>query len=168
MVFDLAVGEARSFAGTAAPAHRALEQRNLPPPMHEYPPILAAEDDEDDFHFLFRAIRHAGLPNPVLRFRDGGELIRFLDQIPDAAANAGDQQWLLLLDLAMPVVSGFGVLEWLAKWPGARRLRVVVLSGFYHQNDIDRAKALGADDYCVKPITAQTLAQLAVGPAAAR
>ncbi len=136
--------------------------------MHEYPPILAAEDDEDDFHFLFRAIRHAGLPNPVLRFRDGGELIRFLDQIPDAAANAGDQQWLLLLDLAMPVVSGFGVLEWLAKWPGARRLRVVVLSGFYHQNDIDRAKALGADDYCVKPITAQTLAQLAVGPAAAR
>jgi CheY-like chemotaxis protein len=131
--------------------------------MQEYPPILAAEDDEDDFHFLFRAIRNAGLPNPVLRFRDGGELIRFLEQMPASGAIAKDQPWLLLLDLGMPVVSGFDVLEWLSRWGGTPALHVVVLSGFYHQNDIDRATALGANEYCIKPITAQTIAKLVAG-----
>ena len=56
--------------------------------MHDLPPILVAEDDEDDFLFLRRAIRQAAIENPILRFRDGSELVKFLEQLPAAEAGS--------------------------------------------------------------------------------
>lgn len=127
--------------------------------MHELPPIVVAEDDEDDFFFLRRAVRQASIENPLLRFRDGGELIKFLQQIPhsEIGPNAG-QPWLLLLDITMPIMNGFEVLQWLATHKGLPGLWPVMLSGSYRPEDIDRAMRLGAADYLIKPITPQRLA----------
>lgn len=133
--------------------------------MHELPPILVAEDNDDDFHFLLRAIRKTSAQNPVLRFRDGGELIRFLEQIPPAELGASaSATWLLLLDIGMPCVNGFEVLTWLNRRKGLPQIRAVVLSGFYHENDIKRARELGASEYCVKPITSEALGSLIPRP----
>ena len=130
--------------------------------MQDLPPIVVAEDDEDDFYFLRRAVRHAGLDNPLLRFRDGAELIKFLEQIPPSEVGpAARYTWLLLLDITMPIVNGFEVLQWLATHKGLPRLRPVMLSGSYRPDDIDRAMKLGAVDYLVKPITPQRLAAIA-------
>lgn len=129
--------------------------------MQELPPILVAEDDDDDFHLLRRAIRETGVDNPVLRFRDGAELIKFLEQIPAAELGAAaGVKWLLILDIGMPVVNGLEVLKWVATRKGLPKLRTVVLSGFYYPADIERAMNLGAADYYVKPITAQDLAEI--------
>lgn len=130
--------------------------------MQELPPIVIAEDDDDDFYFLRRAVRQAAIENPLLRFRDGAELVKFLEQIPPAEVGpAARQTWLLLLDITMPIMNGFEVLQWLAKHKGLPRLRPVMLSGSYRQEDIDRAMKLGAVDYLVKPITPQRLAVIA-------
>jgi CheY-like chemotaxis protein len=132
-----------------------------PSAMQELPPILVAEDDDDDFHLLRRAIRETGVENPVLRFRDGAELVAFLDQIPAAELGAtANATWLLLLDLGMPIVNGFEVLKWLGTRKGLPRLRTIVLSGFYYPADIERTATLGAVDYYVKPIGAQDLAEI--------
>lgn len=125
-------------------------------------PILVAEDDDDDFYFLRRAIRQAGIENPVLRFRDGSELIAFLKQVPAAESASGERPWwLLLLDITMPLVNGFEVLQWLSSHQDLPRVRPVMLSGSYRPDDIERAIGLGAVDYLVKPITPQVLAQVA-------
>jgi CheY-like chemotaxis protein len=130
--------------------------------MQDVPPILVAEDDDDDFYFLRRAIRQAGIENPLLRFRDGSELITFLEQVPVAEVAAGERPaWLLLLDITMPVVNGFEVLQWLRSHPERPRFRPIMLSGSYRPDDIERAIGLGAVDYLVKPITPQVLAQVA-------
>lgn len=130
--------------------------------MQDLPPILVAEDDDDDFFFLRRAIRHAGIENPLLRFRDGAELIKFLEQIPLAEMGAAARsKWLLLLDITMPVVNGFEVLSYLASHQGLPRVRPVMLSGSYRPDDIERAMALGAVDYLVKPVTPQVIAGVA-------
>jgi CheY-like chemotaxis protein len=130
--------------------------------MQELPPILVAEDDDDDFLLLRRALRDALLDNPLLRFRDGAELIRFLEQIPvKEMGPVGRCPWLLLLDITMPIVNGFGVLDWLGKHRISPRLRPVMLSGSYRKADIDRSMALGAVDYLVKPVTPQILAAIA-------
>src|SRR5688500_18602046 len=101
--------------------------------MQELPPILVAEDDDDDFHLLRRAIRETGVENPVLRFRDGAELVKFLEQVPAAELGAtASATWLLLLDIAMPIMNGTEVLKWLATRKGLPKLRTVVLSGFYY------------------------------------
>jgi CheY-like chemotaxis protein len=126
--------------------------------MREPAPILVAEDNDDDFVLLRRAMREAGIENPVLHFRDGTELVKFLQQIPPAEMGAvADQTWLLLLDITMPLMNGFEVLTWLATHKGLPRIRPVMLSGMYRTADIDRALALGAVDYLVKPVTPQLL-----------
>lgn len=130
--------------------------------MQDLPPILVAEDDEDDFAFLMRAVRHAGIQNPLLRFRDGAELIKFLEQIPTAEMGpAAHCPWLLLLDITMPVVNGFEVLKWLKTHRGLPEVRPVMLSGSYRPDDIDRAMGLGAVDYLVKPVTPIVAAAIA-------
>jgi chemotaxis family two-component system response regulator Rcp1 len=121
-------------------------------------PILVAEDDDDDFHFLRRAAREADITNDFLRFRDGAELTRFLEAL--GAANTDfAAPLLLLLDLGMPVMNGFDVLQWLQEHRTVR-VRPVVLSGFYHERDIERCRSLGATDYIVKPIRSEGLASL--------
>jgi CheY-like chemotaxis protein len=130
--------------------------------MQDLPPLLVAEDDDDDFFFLRRAVRQASLENPLLRFRDGAELIRFLDQIPVAELGPAERAtWLLLLDITMPVVNGFEVLKWLGTRKGLPKVKPIMLSGSYRPDDIQRATRLGAIDYLVKPITAEMLATIA-------
>ncbi len=127
--------------------------------MHELPPIVVAEDDDDDFFFLRRAVRQASLENPLLRFRDGAELVKFLQQIPPSEVGPTSRHpWLLLLDITMPMMNGFEVLHWLSTHKKVPKLCPVMLSGSYRAEDIDRATRLGAVDYLIKPVTAQRLA----------
>lgn len=130
--------------------------------MQELPPILVAEDDEDDFLFLRRAIRQAAIENPILRFRDGSELVKFLEQLPaPEAGSTGNSPWLLLLDIMMPIMNGFEVLQWLSTRSAEPKIRTVMLSGSYRTEDIQRALALGAADYLMKPISPAVAAALA-------
>jgi CheY-like chemotaxis protein len=130
--------------------------------MHDLPPILVAEDDEDDFLFLRRAIRQAAVENPILRFRDGSELVKFLQNMsPAEVESSAHTPWLLLLDITMPIMNGFEVLEWLRSHDRLPKVKPVMLSGSYRTEDIQRALALGASDYLMKPISAPVAAALA-------
>ncbi len=61
---------------------------------------------------------------------------------------AKDKPNLLLLDINMPVLDGFGVLEKLPK--SERSFPIVMLTNFEDQANRDRGAALGIDDYFVK------------------
>ena len=115
--------------------------------------ILIAEDNEDHALLLRRALRKGAVVNPIFVVSDGEETIQYL---------AGQGKYvdryeyplpgLLLLDLKMPVKSGFEVLEWIRQQPGLRRLRVVVLTTSDDPRDVDRAYELGANSFIVKPL----------------
>lgn len=57
---------------------------------------------------------------------------------------------LVLLDVMMPKVSGFDVLDILRNTPETANLKVVMLTALSQENDKQRADQLGADDYLVK------------------
>src|SRR4051794_25773408 len=78
--------------------------------------VLVAEDSEDDAVLLARAFRKAGAPNPVHVCRDGQEMIDYLSGV-EKFQDRNTYPWpsMLLLDLKMPRVSGFEVLEWLKR-----------------------------------------------------
>lgn len=57
---------------------------------------------------------------------------------------------LILLDIMMPKVSGFDVIDILRNTPETADIKIIVLSALGQQEDIDKAKSLGADDYLVK------------------
>ncbi len=59
--------------------------------------------------------------------------------------------FLMLLDLKMPRIGGFGVLRWLQSHPEvSEKLHTVVLSSFQSSKEIEMAAELGAKDYWVK------------------
>jgi response regulator RpfG family c-di-GMP phosphodiesterase/tRNA A-37 threonylcarbamoyl transferase component Bud32 len=67
-----------------------------------------------------------------------------------AAATAYD---LVLLDVALPDMSGFDVLDRLRAGPGGAHLRVILLSGTASADDLAGTLLNGADDYLCKPFS---------------
>ncbi len=57
---------------------------------------------------------------------------------------------LILLDLMMPRISGFDVLDILRNTPNTANIKIIILTALSQQSDQQRAKELGADEYLVK------------------
>lgn len=57
---------------------------------------------------------------------------------------------LILLDVMMPKVSGFDVLDILRNSPETANFKVIMLTALSQETDKQRAEDLGVDDYMVK------------------
>jgi len=57
---------------------------------------------------------------------------------------------LILLDVMMPKVSGFDVLDILRNTPEVGNVKIIMLTALSQESDVERAKKLGVDDYLVK------------------
>jgi CheY-like chemotaxis protein len=124
--------------------------------------ILIAEDLEEDVHILKRAFSLAGVDIPLYFVENGKQAIEYLKGagiFQDRRQNPLPA--MLLLDLKMPLLNGFEVLEWLRGQPGLRRLPVVVFTCSNRPDDVDRAYELGANSYIVKPTDFNALQETA-------
>lgn len=116
--------------------------------------ILLVEDNEDDVILVQRALRKAGVANPMHVVRDGDEAIEYL-----AAVGRFDDERrhplpsLVLLDLKLPRRSGLEVLGWIRAHATLRTLPVVVFTTSTQASDLEQAYALGANSYLRKPVT---------------
>ena len=68
---------------------------------------------------------------------------------------------LILLDVMMPKISGFDVLDILRNTPETANVRIVMLTALSQPKDKERAESLGVDDYLVK-------SQVVIGDVVAR
>jgi len=57
---------------------------------------------------------------------------------------------LILLDIMMPKISGFDVLDILRNTPETKSTKIIVMSALSQTADIEKGKSLGADEYLVK------------------
>jgi CheY-like chemotaxis protein len=64
---------------------------------------------------------------------------------------------LVVLDIMMPTMDGWSVLEELMKLPRDERPRVVIVSAFASKHDRTKAEELGADAYVPKPFNIDEL-----------
>ena len=101
--------------------------------------ILLAEDDELISQMYTTKLTHDGFK--VVVAKDGEESI-------DQAEKGGID--LILLDIIMPKVDGFVVLEKLKKDEKTKNIPVVMLTNLGQDEDIEKGKALGAYDYLIK------------------
>lgn len=114
--------------------------------MPTHSPILVVDDDPADTYFLRRALKQAGIPNPVIGCGDGEEAIRFLE----GAKFGGQRPCLIFLDLKMPRMNGFEFLEWIRAAEEFAEMKVVVVSSSDLPEDRERALGAGANEYLVK------------------
>ncbi len=87
----------------------------------------------------------------MMRLRAEGFDVRRVANGEDALAAAKDHKPdLVLLDVMMPKVSGFDVLDILRNTPETASLKIIMLTALSQESDKQRAQGLGVDDYLVK------------------
>ena len=123
--------------------------------------ILIAEDSQDDAFFLERAFRKIGLKNPVQILTDGAEVLDYL-KAQGKYENRTEFPFpsVMFIDIKMPRVSGFEVLQWLKDHQECKVIPTIVFSSSEQPEDIERAYQLGANAYFVKPNSTEQLADL--------
>ena len=114
--------------------------------------ILLVEDSPDDAFFFHRAVHKSGLSAVTHMAADGVEAMDYLlnkGRFADAAAHPAPD--IMFLDLKLPHVNGFEVLEWMREHAECPRPPVVVLTSSSQPEDQERAEALGAALFLTKP-----------------
>lgn len=77
--------------------------------------------------------------------------VRHVDNGEDALTNAIEfRPDLIVLDVMMPKINGFDVLDLLRNTPETMGMRVIMMTALSQAKDKERAEKLGADDYLVK------------------
>ncbi len=109
--------------------------------------LLVADDDPIMREF---ASVYLSSPSATVFTAENGE-----DALAQLEARSFD---LLLLDLDMPVMNGFEVLERLRADPATSRLPIIVITGREDIVSIDKAYALGATSFINKPVNWRLLA----------
>lgn len=104
--------------------------------------ILVVEDNELNLKLFCDLLRaHEFVAEPV---RDGREAVeRARDFDPD----------LIIMDIQMPHVSGFELIENLKADPTLRSIPVMAVTAYAGREDEERIRAAGADAYVSKPIS---------------
>ena len=118
-------------------------------------PIVVVEDNPDDEALMCEALRRAGVPHPIVVARNGLDAVRLAVE-----ARAGERPALVVVDLALPYLSGFDVIARLRAEPATMLVPAVVLSSSAERADIARAYAAGASSYLVKPLEFKALREL--------
>ena len=103
--------------------------------------ILTVEDSDNIRRLIAYNLKRAGYE--VIEASNGKEAVRVLQKlVPD----------LIILDVRMPEMNGFQLLELMRKYPKAAAIPVLMLTALSQPSNIDRALSLGVVDYIVKPL----------------
>jgi CheY-like chemotaxis protein len=108
--------------------------------------IVLVEDNLADAEMLETALQQTSAPVDIIRLDDGIKAIEYLTQ-----NNISSRHDLVLLDLNLPRLSGFEVLERIRAHEDLKSLPVVVMSGSSDPTDIERCYRAGANSYICKP-----------------
>src|SRR5688572_4973203 len=113
--------------------------------------VLLVEDNENDILLFTRAFKAARTNSTLHVVRDGTEAVAYLSgQGKFADRNQYPLPDLMLLDLKMPRMDGFQVLQWARRQPELTMLCIVVLTTSDDLPDVNLAYELGANSFLTK------------------
>jgi CheY-like chemotaxis protein len=122
--------------------------------------VVIADDDFEDHSLIRNAIANCNVNHIVTSVYNGAQLMNLLLKEGFYKAATPVDPDLVILDLKMPILDGFGVLEQIKKYPELQKIPVFTLSDTLFNDDKERAIALGALQHYSKPYDAKELSRL--------
>lgn len=115
--------------------------------------IMLVEDNPTDGELCIRALRKQGLGDRLFWAKDGAEALDFLRGAGAyAARDTENRPKVVLLDLRLPKLDGFAVLQRIRAEPRLKAIPVVLLTSSNEDCDIAAGYEFGANSFVSKPV----------------
>ena len=114
--------------------------------------ILIVEDDAGHARLIEKNLKRAKISNLITRVENGQEALDFLLSEGIFKGKERPSPLLVLLDLNMPVLDGYQVLERMKADLELKKIPVVVLTTTDDAREVSRCYQLGCSVYITKPV----------------
>ena len=120
--------------------------------MNNHGWILFAEDDSNDLELTMRSLVSTRPTAEIVQARDGAQVIDCLHRRGSFSNRRSGYPLFVLLDLKLPKLDGFGVLQQIKTDPQLKAIPVIMFSSSRDAGDVSRSYQLGANAYVFKPV----------------
>ena len=120
--------------------------------MNNLKRILLVEDDPKDVELTMTGLAEYNLANEVVVARDGEEALEYLYRRGKYQDRPNGNPAVTLLDLKLPKLNGFEVLENIRSNENLKMIPVVVLTSSNEERDLVSSYKLGVNAYVTKPV----------------
>jgi len=108
--------------------------------------ILLVEDDPGHARLIEKNLRRANITNDIVKATDGQQAVDYL------FSNGRALSLLVLLDLNLPVLDGYQVLERMKADERTKHIPVIMLTTTDDSREVSRCYELGCNVYISKPV----------------
>jgi CheY-like chemotaxis protein len=131
--------------------------------MKKLDSILLIDDDYASNYLSRLLLEDIGVVDQLHVASNGKEALQLLSDLRASAGNDGSYlPDLILLDVNMPVMSGFEFIESYLQLndPSGKQTRIVMLTSSDYTRDVEKARKYGIHEYITKPLTEESLTDL--------
>ena len=114
--------------------------------------ILLVEDDPGHARLIEKNLRRSNITNEIKAIHDGQQAVDYLFKQGDYADSPHATPLLVLLDLNLPGLDGYQVLEQMKGDERTKRIPVVILTTTDDKREVARCYELGCNVYITKPV----------------
>lgn len=126
-----------------------------PNPFHDVT-IVMVEDDDGHARLIEKNLRRGGISNRLVHLPTGNDALEYFfglgrEELPNPM--------LILLDLNLPGVDGYSVLQRLKSEEHTRLIPTIILTTTANPKEVERCYALGCNVYITKPVEYESFAE---------
>ena len=114
--------------------------------------ILVVEDDPGHARLIEKNLKRAKISNAITTVSNGQQALDYLFSKGEYAEQVRPSPLLVLLDLNMPGIDGYQVLERMKADEGTKHIPVVILTTTDDAREVSRCYELGCNVYITKPV----------------
>jgi CheY-like chemotaxis protein len=121
--------------------------------------IIMIEDDLGHATLIEKNLRRAGIMNEITHIDNGRKALDYFRSTGEFEGHVRPECLLVLLDLNLPEVDGFEILEQLKSHDETRSIPIIILTTTDNPREVGRAYELGCNIYVTKPVVYESFAE---------